>query len=461
MNIDDVFRPEALKAQISRFWELSAAKIEQIEQHFDLSQGAPVFTKHGQYTSQGWTDWTQGFQFGSAILQFDATGVAEFLEIGREQTLRLMAPHLTHVGVHDHGFNNISTYGQLRRLMNEGKIEENQWERAFYETALKCSGAVQANRWTALQGGEGFIYSFNGPHSLFIDTIRSLRSLAVAHHLGHELKTENDRPVSLLERLLIHAQTTAKYAVYYGEGRDTYDTQPGRVAHESIFNINDGNYRCPNSQQGFSPFTTWTRGLAWAMLGFAEELEFLSLLDDAELDGFRGCQPLESCLRNAAAATCDFYIAQTPADGVPYWDTGAPQLYKLGDYLGRPAEPYNPYEPVDSSAAAIAAQGLLRLGHYLQNRDEPQVGQRYWQAGLTVLRTLLDEPYLSTDAQHQGLILHSLYHRPNGWDAIPAGQDVPCGEATMWGDYHAREVALYVQRTMTNEPYLTFWGGRV
>ncbi len=44
---------------------------------------------------------------------------------GRDHTVRLMAPHLTHVGVHDHGFNNVSTYGNLLRLMNEGRIETN------------------------------------------------------------------------------------------------------------------------------------------------------------------------------------------------------------------------------------------------------------------------------------------------------------------------------------------------
>ena len=58
----------------------------------------------------------------------------------------------------------------------------------------------------------------------------------------------------------------------------------GRMAHESVFNTNDGNYRCPNSQQGYSPFTTWTRGLAWAMCGFAEQLNFLATFPDDELE---------------------------------------------------------------------------------------------------------------------------------------------------------------------------------
>ena len=457
MNINTILQPTDLAQKLQRFWQLSAEKIQRIEQTFDVGKGAPVFTKNGRYTLQGWTDWTQGFQFGSAIIQFDATGAAEFLESGRTATRDFMTAHVTHFGVHDHGFNNISTYGNLLRLMNEGKIEDNAWERAYYEMALKCSGAVQARRWTDLNATKGYIYSFNGPHSLFIDTIRTVRSLAVAHGLGHQMKTENDRAVSLLERLLIHAATTAKFAVYYGEGRDTYDVR-GRVAHESIFNINDGNYRCPNSQQGFSPFTTWTRGLAWAVLGFAEELEFIESLKDADLEPFGGKARHIGILLKAATATADFYIENTPTDGIPYWDTGAPNLHKIeNNILNTPADPFNPYEPVDSSAAAITAQGLLRLGRYLKRAGEETQGSRYWQAGLSVMQTLLDEPYLSTQADHEGLILHSLYHRPNGWDFIPEGRQVPCGEATMWGDYHAREAALYLQRIINNESYYTFF----
>jgi len=456
MEINAAISPTQLLPKIARLWDLSAPKILAIEEGFDLAKGAPVFTVEGRYTSRGWTEWTQGFQFGSAILQFDATGDPRFLEIGRSRTVAAMPPHVGHFGVHDHGFNNVSTFGNLLRLMNEGRIAEDPWQRRYYELALKLSGAVQARRWSRISSG-GFIYSFNGPHSLFVDTIRSLRSLAVAHRLGYALWEENDRKVSLLDRLFAHATATATYSVYYGQRRDVYDLR-GRVTHEAVFNMNDGNFRCPNSQQGYSPFSTWTRGLAWAICGFAEQLEFLddwhaSRGQTADSDERR--RAIDLYLK-AARATCDFYIDQaTAADGIPYWDTGAPNLHRLGDWQGRPSDPFNPHEPVDSSAAAIAAQGLLRLGHYLN--EEPD-GSRYWQAGLTVLNTLLDEPYLSTIAKHQGLILHSIYHRPNDWDSVPPGRQSPCGESSMWGDYHAREAALYVQRIAQNEPYLTFWG---
>ena len=132
----------------------------------------------------------------------------EFLELGRSRTLERMAPHLTHVGVHDHGFNNVSTYGNLWRIAREGKFDAEPWELRFYALALKVTGAVQARRWTPIPDG-GFIYSFNGAHSLFVDTIRTLRALALSHVLGHRLFEEQDVQVNLLERLLQHARATA------------------------------------------------------------------------------------------------------------------------------------------------------------------------------------------------------------------------------------------------------------
>lgn len=457
LSIDHALQATDLLPSLEQMWELSARKILSIEATCGQSDAAPVFTVQGRYVAQGWTEWTRGFQFGSAILQFDATGQDRFLEIGRANTIGRMASHVTHFGVHDHGFNNVSTYGALRRLWLEGRLGQDGHERHFYELALKASGAVQAARWSPTADGDGYIYSFNGPHSLFSDTIRSLRALAMAHQLGHVLLGENDARVSLLERIVQHARTTARYNVYYGEGRDAYDVR-GRVVHESIFNPNDGRYRCPSTQQGYSPFSTWTRGLAWIMVGYPEMLEWLATRDDVELEPFGRRVEIERMMRRAAMAACDFYLENTPTDGVPYWDTGAPGLARLGDYLDRPAEPLNDHEPVDSSAAAIAVQGLVRLGRHLMRGGEQESGRRYFQAGLTVLRTLLAEPYLCTDEDHQGLLLHTVYHRPRGWDHVPEGRRCPSGESCMWGDYHLREAALHVGRIAGDSPYYTFFG---
>ncbi len=302
MKINASLTPAKLQPKVTRLFELAGQKIDLINKSWDPAQGTPVFTIKGKYTSRGWTEWTQGFQFGMAFLQYDATGEERYLKLGREKTLKYMASHVSHVGVHDHGFNNVSTYGNLRRLLLEGRAAGTADEIAYTEMALKVSGAVQAARfattnatspWSPLgKGGagvapSGYVYSFNGPQSLFADTIRSMRSLVVAHQLGHVLMGEGDKPINLLHRAITHAATTARFNVFYGQGRDSYDVR-GRVAHESVFNRNDGQFRCESSQQGYSPFTTWTRGAAWIICGFAEQLEFLDTVKGADLGATPG-----------------------------------------------------------------------------------------------------------------------------------------------------------------------------
>jgi unsaturated chondroitin disaccharide hydrolase len=454
--IDQSITLDDLRAPLTAFWPISGAKISALCESWDPTKGSPVFTVRGRYGSQGWTEWTQGFQFGWAILQYDATGEERFLELGRHGIVEHMAPHVSHMGVHDHGFNIVSTYGNLRRLMLEGRIPANPWERSFYELAVKASGAVQAARWRPTHDGTGYIYSFNGPQSLFADTIRSVRVLLLAHQLGHALMGENDERISLLGRGIEHARTTARWNVFYGGGRDSYD-EWGRVAHESVFNVNDGRFRTPSTQQGYSPFSTWTRGLAWIMVGYAEQLEFFDTVPDAELVPFGGRFDITEMLLQAARASCDFFIANTATDGIPYWDTGAPGLSRLTGWRDVPSNPFNHHEPVDSSAAAIGAQGLLRLGRWLSARGDAD-GRRYTAAGLTALRTLLSAPYIAADPAHQGLLLHSVYHRPRGWDFAPDHDGVPRGEAVIWGDYHLVEVALLTQRLLDGGPYYTFFG---
>lgn len=478
MKIDATVAPADLAAGTDRVFDIAARSARKLRDRWDPTRGAPVFTEAGHYTTRGWTEWTQGFQFGIPLLVFDAAGDEELLVHARAATVSHMAPHLTNTGVHDHGFNNVSTYGTLLRLMSEGRLPESAWERDFYELALKVSGAVQAARWTSLPGGLGYVCSFNGHHSLFADTIRSMRALAVSHQLGHVLMGEQDQRVSLLNRLLTHAETTARFNVYFGDGRDSWDER-GRVVHESIFNLDSGAYRCPSSQQGYSPFTTWTRGQAWILCGYPEQLEYVETLSDEDIaavgvPGFGIRDEVFARFTEVARAVADHYIENTPADGVPYWDTGAPGLTKLGDYLERPAEPFNEHEPVDSSAAAISAQGLLRLGDFFTRRaasarpqpgdgengeasDDAEAGRRYFQAGLTVAGALFDRPYLSEDPEHEGILLHSVYHRPNGWDYVAPGQAVPNGESSMWGDYHLAELALCVQRLAAGRPMQRFF----
>ncbi|MEO8498124.1 MAG: glycosyl hydrolase [Planctomycetota bacterium] len=458
MLIDHDITAQSLLPAAQRVFELAAEKTTALDRKWDVRLGTPVVTIQGKYSTRGWTEWTQGFQYGCLILAGDALDDRRLIELGRTRTIDRMLPHVTHIGVHDHGFNNLSTYGNLLRLMNEGRLEEDPWQRIAYENAIAASGAVQAARWSPTSCGLGYIYSFNGPHSLFIDTMRTTRILGVAHQLGHCLMGENDAKINLLGRSIQHGLATSKYIVFHGDSSHTYDVR-GRTAHEGTFNRNDGNFRARSTQQGYSPFSTWTRGLAWGMLGYAEELEFFKTLPAAEFKQAVGLtkQEVADEYQRCAVDTCDHYIDDVSAqDGITYWDDGAPTLHRLGDWRSKPADPCNAYEPVDASASVIAAQALIRLGNHLG----PRTGQRYLQAGLSVARTLFDEPYLSVKKSHQGLLLHSIYHWPNRWDHIPKGQQVASGESSMWGDYHLLELAHLIKRMADAGVYPAFFISR-
>jgi len=91
LKINFQLTAKKLQPQLEEVFELSAAKIKRLEKRWPLDAGSPVFTIKGKYTTRGWTEWTQGFQFGSCLLQFDATGERFFLEHGRTATVEKMA----------------------------------------------------------------------------------------------------------------------------------------------------------------------------------------------------------------------------------------------------------------------------------------------------------------------------------------------------------------------------------
>ena len=444
MTIDPQITATSLTSAITRVFELASKKIRAIESTWDPSRARlSLPLKANTPHAAGPNGPRVSVRLRLTCLRCHRR--SELFELGRRNTIERMAPHITHTGVHDHGFNNLSTYGNLRRLMRNNRI------------------CITSGKWTSTKWPSKPVREYRRRvgrkrpelSALSIPlTGRTLCSLTRANtsHSGCRTSAQTrfdgrsrceDR---FPGRLIQHAATTAKFIIYHGDSDEVYDVR-GRTAHEAIFNTNNGDFRCRSTQQGYSPFSTWTRGLAWAILGFAEQLEFLKANGDPSEGRWNGI------LQKAALATADHYIDDcTATDGIPYWDDGAPAWQKCPDWRTKAADPFNDYEPVDSSAAAIAAQGLIRLGRFLG-----LPGEKYTRAGLTIAKTLFAEPYLSTNSNHQGVLLHSVYHRPNNWDHIPAGRKIPCNESSMWGDYHALELALTIQRIAAGGRYYTFF----
>ena len=122
MRLNESLTAQQLEPAIERAVALATEKILRLEARWKTTDGAPVFTVQGRYTARNWTQWTQGFQYGCGLICFELNNDARLLEAAKRHIVEDMAEHLTHTGVHDHGFNNVSTYGHLRRLMLAGRI---------------------------------------------------------------------------------------------------------------------------------------------------------------------------------------------------------------------------------------------------------------------------------------------------------------------------------------------------
>ena len=183
IRCDTSLTAAALAPLVRRAAALAVDKARLLRRSWEPSRGTPVFTVSGRYTSRGWTEWTQGFQFGSPSCSSTPPATSDFLGIGRPSTVRAHGParHATSACTTTASTTSAPT-ATCCRLMREGRHRRRtRGSGDFYELALKVSrrGAGRALDRSIAPDGGGYIYSFNGPHSLFVDTIRSLRALGV------------------------------------------------------------------------------------------------------------------------------------------------------------------------------------------------------------------------------------------------------------------------------------------
>ena len=328
-----------------------------------------------------------------------------------------MASHVSHIGVHDHGFNNVSTYGNLWRLTREGRIDDRPGRllRAGAEGQRRGAGRPVARpRRTAPAT------STRSTGRSRCSSTRSgrCRALAVAHLLGHVLMGEHDERISLLRpadrarratppattsstaraatrttcaaapRTSRCSTSTTAASAARARSRATRRSAPGRA---------DWPGRCSGSPSSWSSSATLSD----------EDLEPYGGRDDGDRD--------DAATPPGPPATSTW--SNTPADGVPYWDTGAPgpgRARRLPRPAGRPVQRPRAGRLLgrrDRRAGPAAAGPLPRR----RRGDGPALlagrADRGWTRSSTS-RTC------RTDPQHQGLILHSVYHRPNGWDHV-------------------------------------------
>jgi unsaturated chondroitin disaccharide hydrolase len=327
----------------------------------------PMYTVGGKWGKEPelWTHWCEGFYPGICWLLHKHTGDREFREAAERLSVKL-EPRKHDRNVHDLGFLFFSTYLRWYHLTNDPRLRD---------------VLIEAGRTLALrQQVGGYLASFIGPESLFIDIMMNVGIIFwAANATGDE---------ALRNIALEHCRTTAKYLV----------RSDGGTAHEGIFDVTTGRFERQSTHQGYKPESTWSRGLAWAIYGFTAVHRLAS----------GGCNPPDEFLQVARRCAA-YYLRRAPVGLVPYWDFDAPVD--------------NP--PLwDSSAAAITASGLWDLAEAV---PEPAEQEPYRVAALIILQTLCSDTFLArSQPSWEGILLHGVYHKNKG---------IGVDESVAWGDH--------------------------
>ena len=346
-----------------------------IERDPDFS---PMYTKGGKWKHNGpvWTRWCDGFLPGMMWLFHKRSEPgSEDAKFWLDHAIRYttpLEPRKLDPESHDLGFLFMSTIYRWAQVKKDPALHD----------VLVQGGRTLAGRF---QEKGGYVRSFVAEDSLFIDVMMNVGLIFYAARESGDKK--------LREIALRHCHTT----------RRTLVRGDGSVAQEGIFDVATGEFLRQTTHQGYRGDSCWSRGLAWALYGFGACYEFA-----------RDPRFLET-----AEACADYYITHTPNNGVPPWDYNAPAESR---------------KMVDTSAAAIAASGFLRLSRILA---DPVKGHLYWCTGIKILRTLCENYSAALDPGWEGTLKGGLYH---------LHKNLGVGESMMWGEYFFVEALEHALR---------------
>jgi unsaturated chondroitin disaccharide hydrolase len=356
-----------LVQKLQNAFEFSQAQVERlVRNHPDFF---PMYTRAGRWKHGGeaWTNWCEGFLGGQMWVFYRRTRRPDWYERAAHYS-RLLLPRRTDRTVHDLGFLFWSTYKRWYDLTGDPEIEQ----------IVLTAGQTMSLRFK--EKGR-YLRSFVSEDSLFIDI---MMNVGIVFYAG--LRLGDPR---LLEIATQHCLTT----------RRTIVRGDGSTAHEGLFDLQTGEFLRQSTHQGWRGDSAWARGQAWALYGFGTAYELSG--DRRFLETARLC--------------AEFYLEHTDFSPTAPGGAGIP-----------PNDWDDPRQPVlyESSAAAIAASGLLNLGRLVQ---DPVHSRLYLDAALTILDTLCGPQYLAQDdPDWEGILKHGIYHQ-----AKDAGVD----ESVAWGDH--------------------------
>jgi unsaturated chondroitin disaccharide hydrolase len=348
-------------------------------------------------------NWVAGFFPGELWLLYQATGSTQLLNDAEAWTDPL-ASQATRTDTHDVGFIIGESFGNGYRLTGN-PIYKNEILAAGKSLATMYSSTVGAVRSWSLPP------TWSNP-SLFPVIIDNMMTLGPL-----QWGATNGDPIWGVYAST-HAETTAAQLV-------TTVAQPGRPVGATYqlanFNPTTGAPASPEYYQtgGLSPTSVWSRGQAWGLYGFVQAYQATG----------------NPTFLATAKKIANYFFSNLPPDYVPYWDFDA-----------KATSTTTP--PRDTSAAAIAADGLIMLstvagaslkGVYLAEAEDilGSLSTSYLDRG-------------SNDPAHNGLAVLI-----DGSDNVPDNREV--NTALIWGDYFFTEALLRLQNELEGRPPWTLY----
>nr|WP_235941616.1 glycoside hydrolase family 88 protein [Paenibacillus puerhi] len=301
--------------------------------------------------------WTSGFFPGMLWILYDLTGRERFKAAawGRDADIAGWFGRPTVELNHDVGFQFLPTAVIKHTLTGDGE-------------ALR-HGLTAANFLASrFHPAGGFIRAWNlGPDGqprpgwAIVDCLMNLPLLFWASGVSGDPRYK--------QMAVIHADTILKHGL----------REDGSVSHICSFDPESGHFIETLGGQGAAPDSAWSRGTAWALYGYALVYRATG----------------ESRYLHAAKRAAHYFLAALPEDGVPYWD------FRLVRREG---------EPRDTSAAVIAASGLLELAESVPDPER----RLYEDASKRLLRVLTGAWTTWNDDSHQALLTGATGNRPLG-----------------------------------------------
>jgi unsaturated chondroitin disaccharide hydrolase len=343
---------DPLEPAIRHAWDFAAQQLDRAVKSIPTDRYPRMTTSTGNWETTGPSAWTSGFFPGALWLMFERTGNPLWRTRAETWTSRIGSQR-TRTDTHDLGFMFMTSYGRGYRVSLNESYRQTLVEAAGslakrYDPDVRC-----VRSWGSIKDTTEF--------EVIVDNLMNLELLLWGARNGGNAEW---RTMAINHGLRCGIQDLVR--------------ADGSTFHRAIYDPVTGDMKSRGTVQGACDACTWSRGEAWAVYGFTM------------LYGETG----DTRFLEAARKTADYFIGHLPLDKVPYWD-----FLKSGS------------EPRDSSAASIAASGLLELSRHETDATRKQT---YLSAARDILTSLSSPAYLAEGTKYWSILMHGTRNKPAG-----------------------------------------------